>query len=396
MSSANASVRLVQLDLLRGVAILLVLLRHPLVDPHETGLLLPLAGVIHHLSWTGVDLFFVLSGFLVGGLLFDELRRHSRLDVTRFIIRRGFKIWPPYFVYLFLVYFILVFEDPEHHWGRALSSLTPNLLHLQNYLGSPRAHTWSLAVEEHFYLLLPFLLKWCFPTRLAPSASRKRLLLTAALVLSSCLLFRLTVNLARPFQETTHYFPTHIRVDSMFFGVLLAYFYQHGVITLEWAAQRRARLLAIGLVLISPMAVFGLRHPFAWTVGYTLLYLGYGAILLGVLGTPVGQGPLGRFFTSAPARALAWLGYFSYSIYLWHMDVVPEIGRWLLLQVFGTAQPELRYVVGVMLYVPAAALMGAGAAKLVEGPSLKLRDRWFPSRARGIQGVGAKDSPGTS
>ncbi len=387
MSSNKA--RVMQLDFLRGLAILLVLLRHPIVEPHDSGHLLPLAGLVHHLGWTGVDLFFVLSGFLVGGLLFDELRKHGRLDIRRFIIRRGFKIWPPYFVYLFLVFFILVFDDPAHRWGVAGEQLTANLLHLQNYLGSPRAHTWSLAVEEHFYLVLPFVIMLCLPKGEASSDSARkrglpRLPVIAVTVMAACLAVRVLFNLPRPFTEHTHYFATHVRVDSMFFGVLLAYLYHYQFLKLDWVAARRRTFLVVGLLLISPMAVFGLRQPFVWTVGYTCLYLGYGAIVLAVLSTPVGEGPLGKVLQSAPAKLLSWVGFFSYSIYLWHLDVVPRLARLLLDFGFANAGAEVRYLVGVVLYAPGAVLMGVGMAKLVEGPSLKLRDRLFPGRSQGL------------
>ena len=103
-----------------------------------------------------MDLFFVLSGFLVGGLLFNELRGRGKLDVPRFLIRRGFKIWPSYYVYLAAVAVLMARRSVP---GLA-ASLLPNLLNVQNYFGTPLQHTWSLAVEEHFYLALPLLLLW--------------------------------------------------------------------------------------------------------------------------------------------------------------------------------------------------------------------------------------------
>ena len=74
VSVVKPPARAIQLDVLRGVAILLVIGRHPLAEPHSAGRLQPLAELWFHLGWTGVDLFFVLSGFLVGGLLLKELR----------------------------------------------------------------------------------------------------------------------------------------------------------------------------------------------------------------------------------------------------------------------------------------------------------------------------------
>jgi len=147
-SAARASGhgRLMQLDVLRGAAILLVLCRHGIVSSERAGWLKSLSFHLWHLGWTGVDLFFVLSGFLVGGLLFKEIRVSGRLNAKRFLVRRGFKIWPAYFVFLAFV-FVRESRIKTHTVKGALRALLPNLVHLQNYLGTPRPITWSLAVE---------------------------------------------------------------------------------------------------------------------------------------------------------------------------------------------------------------------------------------------------------
>src|SRR2546430_2645050 len=99
-----ASGRVLQLDILRGVAVLLVLLAHSTYRGESAGIFRPVVAAVLNFGWTGVDLFFVLSGFLVGGLLFKELRTRSSLHVRRFLVRRGLKIWPAFAV--FIVYFI--------------------------------------------------------------------------------------------------------------------------------------------------------------------------------------------------------------------------------------------------------------------------------------------------
>src|SRR5688572_11329479 len=93
------SKRNLQLDVLRGVAILLVFGRH-LEIPRPEGMMGTFAEVWYRLGWIGVDLFFVLSGFLIGGLLVTELQKHGRIDVTRFLVRRGLKIYPAYLVFI--------------------------------------------------------------------------------------------------------------------------------------------------------------------------------------------------------------------------------------------------------------------------------------------------------
>ena len=124
---------------------------------YETGSWKDVSDTIVRFGWSGVDLYFVLSGILVGGLLFDEIRRRYSVDIRRFLVRRAFEIRPMYFAYIAATPVLLHLRDDDP-WGRAFRETLPNLLHLQNYLGTRRGHTWSLAVEEHFYLELPVLL----------------------------------------------------------------------------------------------------------------------------------------------------------------------------------------------------------------------------------------------
>ena len=130
-----------RLDVLRGVAVVMVLVHH---SPTRLG------GWVQA-GWSGVDLFFVLSGFLVSGLLFKEYLAAGRIRPWRFYLRRGFKIYPNLYVMLAVAAVLQAALGPP---------LVPRLvlhdaLFVQNYLGPWWGHTWSLAVEEHFYLLLP-------------------------------------------------------------------------------------------------------------------------------------------------------------------------------------------------------------------------------------------------
>ncbi len=100
---------------------------------------------------------FVLSGFLIVGLLIKEWKLDSQIDSSRFLIRRGLKIWPQY--YAFLVLMIMTGD-------RGVNALWGNLLNIQNYVGGV-AHTWTLAVEEHAYLLLAVTLSFAAGRRLS-------------------------------------------------------------------------------------------------------------------------------------------------------------------------------------------------------------------------------------
>ncbi len=132
-----------RLDILRCVAVLLVLGHHGFME-----------GLWREVGWTGVDLFFVLSGFLISGLLFNEYKKTGGINLRRFFIRRGFKIYPAFWAML-LGSVLIAFAYHKHFYG---AYWLHEVLFIQNYLPGIWRHTWSLAVEEHFYIVLPLLL----------------------------------------------------------------------------------------------------------------------------------------------------------------------------------------------------------------------------------------------
>ncbi len=323
----------------------------------------------------------MLSGFLVGGLLFKEFNTQKKMDIGRFLIRRIFKIWPSYYAYLA---FLFVLMTVTHELGD-MKSLTikmlPQLSHLQNYLGMVRTHTWSLAIEEHFYLALPVALLWASRSRPRPFASVP--LIAVALAIG-CLAWRLHLLFSGvPYSNDHYMFPTHLRMDGLFFGVLLAFLHHCRADILEPIIRHREILLVAGLLLLCPMFVLAKETcAFVPTIGLTEVYLAYGCILLAVVHTPLGEGWLGSFLNSHPARIVAWIGCFSYSIYLWHLDLGRDPVRWLMSQGFlFRLPPELRWCLGMFLFVCLASLVGALLGSLIEMPALALRNRLFPAHA---------------
>jgi hypothetical protein len=138
------------LDLLRALAIIVVVVYH-------AGIMgFPLPGRVHRFGWVGVDLFFVLSGYLIGGQLFAPLARGQGVNLRRFFARRALRIMPAYFVIL-TIYFLL----PSWREYPEISPLWKFLISVQNiglHGGTAFSHAWSLAVEDQFYLLLPLIL----------------------------------------------------------------------------------------------------------------------------------------------------------------------------------------------------------------------------------------------
>jgi peptidoglycan/LPS O-acetylase OafA/YrhL len=221
MTSASLK-RNITLDVLRGIAVMLVLISHIHILP-SLGLnfsMKALRGVtviLNHGGWVGVDLFFVLSGFLVSGLLFNEYKKTGRINAGRFLIRRGFKIYPSFYVFMGLSICIGLLGPAFYH---PTSLYIPDLLFIRNYIPGQWIywHTWSLDVEEHFYLLLTLAF---FIAIKFNRINFKTLAGTYVLLLFIGFICRFFVNLNNPeFDFQTQYTQTHIRLDALFFGVV--------------------------------------------------------------------------------------------------------------------------------------------------------------------------------
>jgi peptidoglycan/LPS O-acetylase OafA/YrhL len=159
--------------------------------------------------------------------------------------------------------------------------------------------------------------------------------------------------------------PFHLRCDSLLFGVLLSYSSEFRPELIKSLLQDKGRiLLIVSIVCITPALVLEQRTAFMYIPGLTMLYLGYGGILLYALRCPVGDGPL--------VRLMSGIGRASYSVYLWHLPV-----GWLTLLVL---QDRLHWGRNVVfgIYVAASLVIGMGMARVVEYPALKLRERLFP------------------
>jgi peptidoglycan/LPS O-acetylase OafA/YrhL len=362
---------MVGLDLLRLLAIVLVLGRHMAVPPETLpSSWMSILLIWQRGGWVGVDLFFVLSGFLVSGLLFSEYKSRGTLSFGRFYTRRGWKIYPPFFVLIFITVVIHLLFGLSLTWMWIASEL----LFIQNYTPGIWGYTWSLAVEEHFYLLLPLSLILMLRFNKNSLMPFKPILALAVFVAIFALLLRL-INLyyGPVYSYMTHVYPTHLRIDSLFFGVLISYLYHFYTNRfIEVLTPWRWWLIIAGVFLLTPAFIFPIEvTPFIYTVGFTIFYLGSGMLLVGVLLCNI---PRRRTLTF-----MATLGTYSYSIYLWHMPMfffgVPLIDAALGDSIgFGTQ---------LMIYLIGSLVIGVIMAKIVEVPVLRLRDRWFPPRSKG-------------
>jgi peptidoglycan/LPS O-acetylase OafA/YrhL len=349
------------------LAIFLVLWSHPPVQPSGvTGLL------SDRLGPTGVDLFFVLSGFLIGSLLFDEVAKTDKLDVKRFWIRRFLKIIPPYLLLVFVGTALNIFRY-RHSPLDGLTAMWPNFVHIQNYVRGdrPLGQTWSLAVEEHFYLALPCLLAFMVKAKLVWS----RFPLIAVGILICSLLFRvLLVNV--PYSPQSHIFATHIRIDNLMLGVLVALLAktEHPVLDSLLKHWKFAMLLAG--ILIGLPCFFDRSNPFVFTIGYSLFAFGYAIfVVLAYKATfhfDLSNLPLVH-------KAAILIGQCSYSIYLW-MAILA--GRPLEI-IAGRIkfESEFKYWLLLLVYLVWASIIGIVMHRLIEIPINAYRNRLFPRAA---------------
>lgn len=383
--------RLLSLDMLRGIAILLVLGRHTVAPVLGLGAVGIVAETWTRIGWSGVDLFFVLSGFLVSGLIFSEYRRTGAVDVRRFVIRRGFKIWPPYLVYVAFVTCWLVWKH-RHGVGESVwAQIWPNYFHVQNYFGTPRVHTWSLAVEEHFYLLVA--VGFYFVLNRARAASLLRWFPQFVAIAVIGLAALRTAVYLREGPEQINIYATHLRFDGLLLGTLLAYLTHFRPETLAPISRRPTLSIMVGVVFAAPTLLLA-PEANLWTagIGLTGVYVGYGLVLLGWLNLPTQTRWGQRLFATQPAAWLGAVGFFSYSIYLWHIDLgqTPLHKVALFAEARGwPAGPTYLGVTGV--YIAVAIVSGRIMARLLEKPSLALRDRLFPSGIKAVATAAVAD-----
>jgi peptidoglycan/LPS O-acetylase OafA/YrhL len=314
------SARIPQLDGIRGIAITLVMIWHygfgywiGLADFPKRGSTGSMFLHIFNFAWSGVDLFFVLSGFLIGGILLDNLEAENYFQT--FYVRRAFRILPLYFVVIAIgsaLYFAGIHDSsnvPPIVWYLVIAQNIWMAVHDQWNIWLGQA--WSLGVEEQFYLLLPLLL-WITPR---PS------------IRSACLLFigsAVILRWAMVWHGAGHTVAMHVlfpaRMDTLFTGVLCADLYRDERAK-AWMLENRTTLYGILGALAVPLAVMVLFNWRSGTIpmalfGYNLLAAFYGCFLL--IAVTETKGPILRLTTLAPLRTMGRLAYF---IFLTHCDI---------------------------------------------------------------------------
>ena len=293
------------LDGLRGVAVLAVMVYH--------------GGLIRG-GFLGVDVFFALSGFLITSLLLEEHGATGTVDLRSFYARRALRLLPALLVFLVFCVGSLLVNLPPQHWPLVGWYVLPVLFYVANWAGIHGmlleifGQTWSLAIEEQFYLIWPVVL--VLLVRKVERPARMVAILTITAVAS--LAWRLHLALAGASVDRI-YFATDAHADGLLIGAALAALLSGGRGRLGDAGKLRrmtgalSAIVLVGVLLIAPMR------------GYA-----YGVSALAVLATAglifdvMAQGS--RIARALEAGWLAGVGRISYGLYLWHFAVFSQLG----------------------------------------------------------------------
>ncbi|HSY35709.1 MAG TPA: acyltransferase [Acidobacteriaceae bacterium] len=366
------------LDGVRGLAILMVIGCHSFESDYESqGFVIRKIGEWLHYGNTGVDLFFVLSGFLITGILYDSLNDDGYF--RKFYARRVLRIFPLYYGVL-LVCLLLTY--PLHlHWGNMGWLL---LLYLQNLRPAAIAefapgrhlalyHFWSLAVEEQFYLVWPAVVFWV--------RTRAGLMRTMLICSAGAVVVRVGMVIAGVGPVAIHE-TTICRADSLLLGGVLALLYRSP----DWETVKRwapwgfvaaMAIFASVNTIVNTNFIDAPQQGMVWSEGmsYTLLSIGYACLIAWSL-------KAGSACSWIFQRGwLRFLGKYSYGLYVLHVLVLSAIALPLRAALLGVTHNKAVAVVGAGLMCFGISVVAAYASyHLYEKHFLKLKHRFDYSR----------------
>jgi peptidoglycan/LPS O-acetylase OafA/YrhL len=353
-------VRLPGLDLLRAIAIVWVMLFHSFL----VGGLGQEWEWLSRYGWMGVDLFFVLSGYLIGRQVLAPLARGAPLALRDFYARRAFRILPAFWAVLLLYMVLPAFREApglEPWWKFALFFVNLDIDYTRNQAFS---HAWSLCVEEHFYLVFPLLAAW-----LTRRADARRVWRLCAAVVGGGIVLRAGVWLhdsaltgARNWFVEDLYYPTWARLDGLLAGVVLAAVQVYRPQAWARLADRANVCLLAGFALLA-LAFWLCRDRvglLANTLGWPTIALALACL---VAAGAQSRGWLGRL----RVPGAAWLATVSYSLYLVHKPIYHLVNV--------ASGDALHGYTAFAAYALASVCGGALLHYLIERPGLMLRDR---------------------
>ncbi len=368
--------RLHGLDTLRAIAIIIVLIYHYRVVVSQEDIF----GFMSQLGWTGVDLFFVLSGYLIGNQILSALAKGQDFSLKSFYIRRFLRTLPNYYVVLAL-YFIF----PVTLAGTATASIWSFLSFTQNLdmrPGQTFTHSWSLCIEEQFYLIFPIVALLIISTKRSTVVAWSTIggAVTLAMFLRG---YNWYINGQSAITGADFwnqiYYPSYTRFDELLPGIaiaLLKNFHPHAY---EKLLRRGNFIFALGVLCVAIM--FYVLHNYFYidgygfsglmaTFGYSFLAISFALLVLAALSPHT-------FLYSIRIPGAASLALWSYAIYLIHKP---------LFQWFKTLLPEqginIDHALGVSIIMAVSLLAGWALYQFVETPFMNLRARFYPDNTK--------------
>ena len=332
------------LDGLRAVAVSLVILSH---------FGLPLVPGAH-----GVMIFFVLSGFLITWLLLGESERFGTVSLRNFYKRRTLRIFPAFYVYWMIIVALLVGTGKAVLWPHAFSAL----FYTSNYYvainGDPNngfSHTWSLAIEEQFYLLWPFVF-------LMLRGNLRRMTAFLVAVIAAVWIHRAVLCFGFHIDQAYIQASFDTRLDELMAGCLLAVMLKRRVLALVWRMLSASALLplaTIALLMISVYAgeiyVYRYRDIFGFAIE---------PLLIAILIVQMIALSSTKMWGWTELRIVKFLGRISYSLYLYQQLTLHTVKKAL------ASYPALVQLVGAILVT---VLVATASHYIIERPFLKLR-----------------------
>jgi peptidoglycan/LPS O-acetylase OafA/YrhL len=361
--------RLAGLDHLRALAIIIVFFWH-YIQWGRPDWLVP----IGEFGWTGVDLFFVLSGFLIAGQLFRKMKKNEPLSYSEFYLKRSLRIFPAYLAVVALYFSITGFREKA-----TISPLWKFLSFTMNFgLDKTKyaafSHAWSLCIEEQFYLLLPFILM----TLLAYKATRRGMWLVVGLFIAGFIVRYFSwMHFVSQFYEHPEmeggravwlqwiYYPTYNRLDGLLAGVSIAALFYFKPLLAARITKYGNLLLVLSFVILTG-AWFLCRDTGSFNAsvfGFPLVSIGYGVMVIAALSPNC-------ILYKYPLKGSALIALLAFCIYLTHKQLIN-----LTQELFKGYGVDSNSNLMLLLCILVSLLGGTTLYLLVERPFMRLRER---------------------
>lgn len=347
------------LDGLRGIAVLTVMIYH------VEYLFPPLHSFVKG-GFLGVDIFFVLSGFLISSILIKEYEKDGQINLKNFYVRRFFRLVPAFWTFLICLYFLGNFLLPPRQAAAIYDN--NNFLFAFSYLMNWHSasnddlagnlnHAWSLAIEEQFYIIWSLILYKAF----AENRERKQIFVWTSATILILIAWR-TFRALTGTDTRILYYSTDTRIDALLIGCVTAMIYSWKLLPQKLYASKSFSLAALASLATALLVLFNFSHTdkFLYCGTISVFSMSIGVIILWII---TRRKSIVKLLLEL--KPLRWVGQISYGLYLWHF-VFYEFGK----KTFEAFPVQL--IVGISL----AFTVSATSFYLIEKPFLKLKEKF--------------------